>query len=138
MAARRALERIFTHMSFYAPRDFFDERRYAQAAYVLQIARLIKPTDGFACFWHARALAQPRRLLAQGGLLGRRIAYGPVKRACEPAPVHCQPITDHALEADQLGHGIREMVESAGHEHGARVGRAVRRRGGERTVATTR
>lgn len=58
IAARRALERIFTHMSFYAPRDFFDERRYAHAAYVLEIARLIKPNDGGACFWHARALAQ--------------------------------------------------------------------------------
>jgi predicted esterase len=58
IAARRALERIFTHMSFYAPRDFFDDRRYAQAAFALQIARLIKPDDGGACFWHARALAQ--------------------------------------------------------------------------------
>ena len=58
MAARRALERIFTHMSFYAPRDFFDERRYTHAAYVLEIARLIKPADGGACFWQARALAQ--------------------------------------------------------------------------------
>jgi predicted esterase len=58
IAARRALERIFTHMSFYAPRDFFDERRYAHAAYVLEIARLIKPSDGGACLWQARALAQ--------------------------------------------------------------------------------
>ena len=58
IAARRALERIFTHMSFYAPRDFFDDRRYAHAAFALQIARLIKPDDGGACFWHARALAQ--------------------------------------------------------------------------------
>lgn len=58
IAARRALERIFTQMAFYAPRDFFDEQRYAHAAFVLQIARLIKPDDGFACFWHARALAQ--------------------------------------------------------------------------------
>lgn len=58
IAARRALERIFTHMSFYAPRAFFDEKRYAHAAFVLQIARLIKPDDGFACLWHARALAQ--------------------------------------------------------------------------------
>ena len=58
IAARRALERIFTHMSFYAPRDFFDERRYAHAAYVLEIARLIKPDDGGACLWQARALAQ--------------------------------------------------------------------------------
>ena len=58
IAARRALERVFTHMSFYAPRDFFDERRYAHAAYVLEIARLIKPADGGACLWQARALAQ--------------------------------------------------------------------------------
>ena len=58
IAARRALERIFTHMSFYAPREFFDGRRYAHAAYALRIARLIKPDDGGACFWHARALAQ--------------------------------------------------------------------------------
>jgi len=58
IAARRALERIFTHMSFYAPREFFDARRYAHAAYALQIARVIKPADGGACFWHARALAQ--------------------------------------------------------------------------------
>jgi predicted esterase len=58
IAARRALERIFTHMSFYAPRDFFDDRRYAHAAYVLEIARLIKPEDGGACLSQARALAQ--------------------------------------------------------------------------------
>ena len=45
-------------MSFYAPREFFDARRFAHAALVLQIARLIKPQDGFACYWHARALAQ--------------------------------------------------------------------------------
>jgi predicted esterase len=57
-AARRALERIFTHMSFYAPREFFDAKRYAHAAYALQVARLIKPGDGGACFWQARALAQ--------------------------------------------------------------------------------
>ena len=58
LAAHRWLERIFTQMSFYAPRDFFDEHRYAHAALVLQVARLIKPDDGFACFWQARALAQ--------------------------------------------------------------------------------
>jgi hypothetical protein len=58
LAARRALERIFTHVSFYAPREYFDAKRYAHAAYTLQIARLIKPDDGGACFWQARALAQ--------------------------------------------------------------------------------
>jgi predicted esterase len=58
VAARRALERIFTHMSFYAPREYFDAKRYAHAAYALQIARLIKPDEGGACFWQARALAQ--------------------------------------------------------------------------------
>jgi len=58
LAARRALERVFIHMSFYAPRDFFDARRYAHAAYALQVARLVKPDDGGACFWQARALAQ--------------------------------------------------------------------------------
>jgi hypothetical protein len=56
--ARRALERVFTHMSFYAPRDFFGERRYAHAALALRVARLVKPTDAGACLWHARALAQ--------------------------------------------------------------------------------
>jgi len=58
IAARRALERIFMHMSFYAPRDFFDAKRYAHAAYALQIARLVHPDDGGVCFWQARALAQ--------------------------------------------------------------------------------
>jgi tetratricopeptide (TPR) repeat protein len=58
IAARRAIERVFTHMSFYAPRDFFGDRRYAHAALVLQVARLIRPDDGGACFWLARALAQ--------------------------------------------------------------------------------
>ena len=58
IAARRALERVYSHMSFYAPRVFFDERRYAHAAFVLQIARLVKPDDGSACYSHARALAQ--------------------------------------------------------------------------------
>ena len=58
IAARRVLERIFTHMSFYAPREFFNSKRYAHAAYALQIARLIKPDDGGACLSHARALAQ--------------------------------------------------------------------------------
>ena len=46
------------HMSFYAPREFFDAKRYAHAAYALQIARLVKPDDGGVCFWQARALAQ--------------------------------------------------------------------------------
>ena len=58
IAAQRALERTFTQMAFYVPRDFFDDRRYAHAAGALQIARLIKPTDGGACLWQARALAQ--------------------------------------------------------------------------------
>jgi predicted esterase len=58
IAARRALERIFAHMSFYSPRDFLEERRYAHAARALEVARLIKPDDGGACLWHARALAQ--------------------------------------------------------------------------------
>ena len=58
IAARRALERIVMHMSFYAPREFFDAKRYAHAAYALQIARLVKPDDGGVCFWQARALAQ--------------------------------------------------------------------------------
>ena len=58
IAARRALERIFMHMSFYVPRDFFDTKRYAHAAYALQIARLVHPDDGGVCFWQARALAQ--------------------------------------------------------------------------------
>jgi predicted esterase len=58
IAARRALERIVMHMSFYVPREFFESRRYAHAAYALQIARLIKPDDGGVCLWQARALAQ--------------------------------------------------------------------------------
>jgi len=58
IAARRALERIFMHMSFYVPREFFDGKRYAHAAYALQIARLVHPDDGGVCFWQARALAQ--------------------------------------------------------------------------------
>ena len=58
IAARRALERIFMHMSFYVPRDFFETKRYAHAAYALQIARLVHPDDGGVCLWQARALAQ--------------------------------------------------------------------------------
>jgi predicted esterase len=58
VAARRALERISMHMSFYVPREFFDAKRYAHAAYALQIARLVHPDDGGVCFWQARALAQ--------------------------------------------------------------------------------
>jgi len=58
VAARRSLERTFTHFSFYVPRQFFDARRYAHADAALRIARIIKPEDGGACFWHARALAQ--------------------------------------------------------------------------------
>jgi len=58
VAAGRALERIFMHMSFYVPREFFDAKRYAHAAYALQIARLVHPDDGGVCVWQARALAQ--------------------------------------------------------------------------------
>jgi hypothetical protein len=58
LAARRGLERIFTHMSFYQPRELFEQRRYAHAVATLLIARFIKPDDGFACFSMARALAQ--------------------------------------------------------------------------------
>ena len=56
--AERALERVFAHMTFYVPREFFNARRYAHAGLALAIARLIKPNDAGACFWHARALAQ--------------------------------------------------------------------------------
>jgi predicted esterase len=58
LAARRGLERIFTHMSFYQPRELFDQKKYAHAAATLRIARYIKPDDGFTCFSLARALAQ--------------------------------------------------------------------------------
>jgi hypothetical protein len=58
IAAQRALERIFAQVSFYAPREFLDARRYAHAALALQVARIIKPADGGACFWQARALVQ--------------------------------------------------------------------------------
>jgi predicted esterase len=58
IAARRALERVFSFMAFYVPREQLDARRFAQAALALRIARTIKPDDGGACFWHARALAQ--------------------------------------------------------------------------------
>ena len=58
IVARRALERIFVQMSFYAPREFLEARRYAHAATALQVARSIKPADGGTCFWLARALAQ--------------------------------------------------------------------------------
>jgi predicted esterase len=58
LAAKRGLERIFTHMSFYQPREMFDQRRYAHAAASLRIAHYIKPDDGSACFSLARALAQ--------------------------------------------------------------------------------
>lgn len=58
IASRRALERIFSQLSFYAPRELLDARRYAHAAAALRVARLIKPDDRFACLTHARALAQ--------------------------------------------------------------------------------
>jgi predicted esterase len=58
LAAKRGLERVFTHMSFYQPRELFDQRRYVHAAATLRIARYIKPDDGFACLSMARALAQ--------------------------------------------------------------------------------
>jgi len=58
LASKRGLERIFTHMSFYQPRELFDQRRYAHAAATLRIARYIKPDDAFTCFSLARALAQ--------------------------------------------------------------------------------
>jgi predicted esterase len=58
IVAARALARIFMHSAFYLPRELFASRRFAHAALSLAIARTIKPTDGGACFWHARALAQ--------------------------------------------------------------------------------
>lgn len=58
LAAKRGLERIFTHMSFYQPRELFEQKRYAHAVATLRIALFIKPADGFACFSMARALAQ--------------------------------------------------------------------------------
>ncbi|HUQ82453.1 MAG TPA: hypothetical protein VM076_14995 [Gemmatimonadaceae bacterium] len=58
VAAKRAEERIFSFMSFYVPREQLDARRYAHAALALRLARVLKPTDGGACFSHARALAQ--------------------------------------------------------------------------------
>jgi len=57
-SAKRGLERVFVHMSFYVPRDLFAARRYAQAALALRLARLIKAGDAGACFGLARALAQ--------------------------------------------------------------------------------
>jgi hypothetical protein len=95
-AARRALERIFTHMSFYAPRDFFDERRYAHAAFVLQIARLIRPDDGFACFWQARALAQtgdkPNALSAlECAAASKQVGASAIEGDSLLAPLHGDP-----------------------------------------------
>jgi hypothetical protein len=58
IAARRALERIFSFMSFYVPREQIDARRFAHASLALRIARTVKPQDGGACFRHARVLAQ--------------------------------------------------------------------------------
>ena len=58
LAAKRGLERIFTQMSFYQPRQLFDQRRFAHAVATLRIARYIRPDDGVACFSMARALAQ--------------------------------------------------------------------------------
>ena len=58
LAAKRGLERIFTHMSFYQPRELFEQRRFAHAAATLRIASSIRPDDGFTCFSMARALAQ--------------------------------------------------------------------------------
>jgi predicted esterase len=96
MAARRVLERIFTHMSFYAPRDFFDERRYAHAAFVLQIARLIRPEDGFACFWQARALAQtgdkPNALAAlECAAASKQVGASAIEADSLLAPLHGDP-----------------------------------------------
>lgn len=56
--AKRALERAFAHLAFYLPREMFGARRWAHAALALAMARQIKPDDGGACFWHARALAE--------------------------------------------------------------------------------
>jgi len=88
IAARRALERIFAQMSFYAPREFLDTQRYAYAAAALQVARLIKPNDGGVCFWQARALAQ----------MGDKPA---ALQALECA-VASKQITAAAIEADTL------------------------------------
>lgn len=38
IASRRALERIFSQLSFYAPRELLDARRYAHAAAALRVA----------------------------------------------------------------------------------------------------
>ena len=58
VVAGRALERIFMHTAFYLPRDLFAARHYTHAALSLAVARTVKPADGGACLWHARALAQ--------------------------------------------------------------------------------
>jgi predicted esterase len=106
IAARRALERIFAHMSFYAPRDFFDERRYAHAAFVLQIARLIKPDDGFACFWQARALAQtgdkPNALAAlECAAASKQVSAAAIESDPLLAPLHADPRYEAVVRALQ-------------------------------------
>jgi predicted esterase len=93
LGARRALERIFTHMSFYVPRELFDARRYAQAAFALRIARLMKPDDGGACFWHARALAQtgdkPSALQAlECAAASRQVSAAAIEGDALLAPLH--------------------------------------------------
>ena len=93
IAARRALERVFSFMSFYVPREQLDARRYAHAALALRIARSLKPEDGGACFSHARALAQlgdkPNALQAlECAAASRQVTAAAVEGDALLAPLH--------------------------------------------------
>jgi hypothetical protein len=57
-AARRALDRVYVHTSFYEPRDYLVQGKASHAILVLRIADTIAPNNAFVCLSLARAYAQ--------------------------------------------------------------------------------
>jgi tetratricopeptide (TPR) repeat protein len=76
VTAQRLLDTAYAHTSFYLPRDFIEERRYARAAASLEVAVAIHPDN--AIVWYnlacARALAGDKKQAVEA--LGQSIDRG--------------------------------------------------------------
>jgi len=110
IVAARALERIFMHTAFYLPREMFAGRRFAHAALALAVARTIKPTDGGACFWHARALAQ----LGQAANALEALKCAAASRQIPASAIESDPLLEPLRSDPRYETAVRQLKRPTG------------------------
>jgi len=108
--AGRALERIFMHTAFYLPRDLFAGRRYAHAALSLAVARTVKPAEGGACLWHARALAQ----LGDAAKALEALECAAASRQIPATAVEADPLLEPLRSNPRYEAAVRQMKRPGG------------------------